>query len=152
MENQVNTQQEMATLNEQFGEFLRTKGIVAKFKLAFANMGASLEAQREADRARMEEIKNSEENRQFVQFLQTKGFKAKFNLVIENIKKGAREANERTQAQIAATKARTQASIDAARNVGVAPVYTAQTLEEEFNAFLKSKGLDGKYTVVITEE
>lgn len=30
--------------------------------------------------------------------------------------------------------------------------YTAETLAEEFNAFLKAKGLDSEYTVAITEE
>jgi hypothetical protein len=29
---------------------------------------------------------------------------------------------------------------------------SATTLEAEFNAFLKYKGLDGKYTVSVTEE
>jgi len=89
MEKQVKTQaqieQEMLELNKQFGEFLHTKGIAAKFKLAFANMGDSAKKQHEA---------------------------------------GVRSARGQ---------------------------YTAESLAEEFNEFLKMKGLDTRYTVEIKD-
>lgn len=153
MENYVKTQaeinQEIKELNEQFSAFLHTKGISAKFKLAFDNMAESANAQREADKASFEAVKakSAEENKDFVEFLHTKGLKAKINLVIENIKKGAAEASEKTAAQIAQAK-----TAPVATPVQVGRPYTADQLSAEFNAFLKAKGLDGKYTVVVTEE
>lgn len=164
MENRAKTQQEieqeMLELNEQFGAFLHTKGIGAKFKVAFANMGESAHKQHEADAANYEAIKaqSAEENKEFVEFLHTKGVKAKYNLVVENIKSGAKAAPHDTAAQIAKVQAQTQEAIARAKAYGnpygnVAPeTYTAATLADEFNAFLKAKGLDGKYTVSITEE
>ncbi len=149
MENYVKTQAEINAeikeLNEQFATFLHTKGISAKFKLAFDNMGESMEAQHAADKASFEAVKaqSAEENKDFVEFLHTKGFKAKVNLVIENIKKGAAEASANTAAQIAQAKT---------APVQMGTAYTADQLSAEFNAFLKAKGLDGKYTVVVTEE
>ena len=93
---------------------------------------------------------------QFSAFLRTKGIKAKYKLVVENIKKGAKAAPANTAAQIAKVQAETQAAVARANAMGnPAPVVTevsAATLENEFNAFLKSKGLDGKYTVSVTEE
>lgn len=153
MENYVKTQQEreaeIKELNEQFGNFLHTKGISAKFKLAFADMASAKDAQHEADKANFEAVKakSAEENKDFVEFLHTKGFKAKVNLVVENIKKGAAESKEKTAEQIAQAKA---GVVTAPVQVGVP--YTADQLSAEFNAFLKAKGLDGKYTVVVTEE
>ena len=93
MENQVKE------VNEQFQEFLQTKGIKAKFKLAFENMKENTKSQHEQDVKQFNEIKQKsiEENKDFVEFLHTKGIKAKINLVIENIKKGAREANANTK-------------------------------------------------------
>lgn len=162
MENRVKTQreieQEMLELNEQFSAFLHTKGIVAKFKLAFNNMGESARKQHTADVAEFEAVKakSAEDNREFAEFLHTKGLKAKYKLVVENIKKGAKAAPANTAAQIAKVQADTQAAIARANAMGkpqvAAAEVTAATLEEEFNAFLKSKGLDGKYTVCVTEE
>ena len=162
MENNVKTQaeieKEMLELNEQFGDFLKTKGIKAKFKLAFSNMADSARKQHEEDKASFEAVKakSREENKEFVEFLQTKGLKAKFRLVIENIKKGAKAAPKNTAAQIARVQAQTQASIarsQAYANPTANTVsYSAEGLAEEFNAFLKSKGLDSQYTVTITEE
>lgn len=156
---QQQIEQEMLELNEQFSAFLHTKGIVAKFKLAFSDMAESARKQRKADAARLEAVKakSAEENKEFVEFLHTKGIKAKFRLVIENIRKGAKETSQKTAAQIAKVRAQTQASIAQSRAYGSpyaeAPkAYTAETLAEEFNAFLKAKGLDSEYTVVITEE
>lgn len=160
MANEIKTQQEleqeMNELNEQFSEFLHTKGIKAKFKLAFNNMSASAKAQHAADVAEFEAVKakSAEDNKEFAEFLRTKGIKAKYRLVIENIKKGAKEAPAKTAAQIAKVRSETQASVTNANAVGktatVASV-DAATLEGEFNAFLRSKGLDGKYTVSVSE-
>lgn len=162
MDNGTKSQQEMEKemleLNEQFSEFLHTKGITAKFKLAFSNMSKSAQKQHEADVTQYEAVKaqSAEDNKEFVEFLHTKGIKAKYNLVIENIKKGAKEASAKTAAQIAKTKAQTQAAVAHANNLGrvhnTSSDVSASTLEDEFNAFLKSKGLDGKYTVTVTEE
>ncbi len=95
-------------------------------------------------------------NDQFAEFLRTKGIKAKYKLVVENIKKGAKAAPANTAAQIAKVQAETQTAVARASAMGkTQPAVTevsAATLENEFNAFLKSKGLDGKYTVSVTEE
>ncbi len=156
MEQQVNPpeqiEKEMLEINNQFSEFLHTKGIVAKFELAFANMGESARKQHEQDKRQIEAVKNSEENKQFVEFIHTKGFKAKCRLIIENMKKGAAESKQKTAANIAQVQAQTQASIAAAgkSSVQVTPTeWTAEDISREFNAFLKSKGLDSEYTVVV---
>lgn len=149
-------QQEITEVNNQFNEFLKTKGLVAKFKLAFNNMAESARKQHQQDVENFNKVKqqSAEQNKDFNEFLHTKGLKAKFNLVIENIKKGAREASQKTAAQIAKVNAQTSAQIAKTRT----PVVTtpanisAQTLTDEFNEFLKSKGLADKYTVVVTEE
>ena len=95
-------------------------------------------------------------NQQFSAFLHTKGIKAKYKLVVENIKKGAKAAPQNTAAQIAKVQAQTQAAVAKANALGkpqtASADISAATLEDEFNAFLKSKGLDGKYTVSVTEE
>ena len=163
MERRVKTQaeieQEMLELNEQFSTFLHTKGIKAKFKLAFSDMAESARKQHEVDVADFEAVKtkSAEDNKEFAEFLHTKGIKAKFNLVIENIKKGAKEAPANTAAQIAKVRAETQNSIAKANSYAtpcadLPKTYTAESLSDEFNAFLKSKGLDSRYSVVITEE
>lgn len=155
MENktQKEIEQEMLELNDQFSAFLHTKGIAAKFKLAFNNMSESAKKQHAADVAEFEAVKaqSAEDNKEFAEFLRTKGIKAKYKLVIENIKKGAKAAPANTAAQIAKVRAETQASVAGANRSAAAEV-SAATLEREFNAFLKSKGLDGKYTVSVTEE
>lgn len=132
---------EVKELNEQFSEFLKTKGIKAKFKLAFENIKESVKLQHEKDVKAFNEVKekSAQENKEFAEFLQTKGFKAKVKLVIENIKNGASEANEKTKMQIAKA------------NELAKPSYNKNTLSNEFNAFLKSKGLDSKYIVTIEE-
>ena len=162
MSNTVKTQeemeQEMLTLNQQFSEFLHTKGIVAKFKLAFNNMGESARKQHQKNVEEFEVIKakSAEENKEFVEFLHTKGIKAKFHLIIENIKKGIANAPANTAAQIAKINAQTQASIAHSRSLAnpqkAEATYSAESLTEDFNEFLKLKGLDGKYTVVIEEK
>lgn len=137
-------EQEVKEVHDQFVEFLHTKGISAKFKLAFSNMKESAKEQHKKDVASFNEVKekSAKENKEFVEFLQTKGFKAKVNLVIENIKKGAREANQKTKEQIAKSK-----------ELGNPHrVITAEDLSREFNTFLKSKGLDSKYTITIEEK
>lgn len=132
-------EQQVKDVNEQFKEFLQTKGISAKFKLAFENMKEKTKQQHEKDVKQFNEIKaqSAEENKEFVEFLKTKGLKAKIKLVIENIKKGAREANANTKAQI-----------EKAKQLGN-PTYSADELTKEFNAFLKQKGLASKYVVTI---
>ena len=162
MENSLKTQQEleqeMSELNDQFAAFLHTKGIVAKFKLAFNNIGESARKQHEADVAEFEAVKaqSAEDNKEFAEFLRTKGIKAKYKLVIENIKNGAKTAPSNTAAQIAKVQSETKASVERANALGksglMAGEVSSATLENEFNAFLKSKGLDGKYTVSVTEE
>jgi hypothetical protein len=159
MKTEEQIEQEMLELNEQFGDFLKTKGIKAKFKLAFDNMAKSAKKQHEEDVANFNAVKakSAEDNKEFVEFLHTKGIKAKFRLVIENIKHGAAEAPAKTAKQIAASRAQAQAGVAAAKAcnptcAATAKTYTADTLADEFNAFLKSKGLDSQYTVVITED
>lgn len=142
MENQINVNQEQVKeMNDQFKEFLQTKGIKAKFKLAFENMKESTQQQHEKDVKSFNEIKQKsiEENKDFVEFLHTKGLKAKIKLVIENIKKGAREVNDKTKAQIEASKKLSTSD------------YSADALTREFKEFLKQKGLDSKYIVTIEE-
>ncbi len=166
MTQQVKTQeqikQEMKELNDQFSEFLHTKGFKAKFKLAFSNMGEAARAQHEQDKLQIERVKAetkerhakaTEGNAAFIEFLHTKGFKAKCRLVIENLKKSAAESRQKTAENIAKVKAQTQANVASANgsSISVAPTeWTAEDISREFNAFLKSKGLDGEYTVVET--
>ena len=138
-----NTNQNYEEISKQFEEFCHTKGFKAKFKVAFANMAEGARKQREADKTQLEEVKrqSAEANPEFTELLHTKGFKAKVKLIIENIKQGAKESSERVRKQIEASKH------------GVPAVqthdYSADELAREFNAFLKSKGLDG-YTVEVT--
>ena len=133
-------------ISKQFEEFCRTKGFAAKFKVAFANMAESTRKQKEADNAHLAEVKrqSAEANPEFTELLHTKGFKAKVKLIIENIKKGAKESNEKVRKQIEQAK-------HGVPNVSVNP-YSAEELSREFNAFLKAKGLDGKYVVEVTDE
>ena len=128
-------------LTNQFDEFLKTKGLKAKFKLAFENMKESTKKQHEADVANFQAVKQKsiEENKEFYEFLHTKGFKAKVKLVIENIKKGAKESRAKTKEQIEKSKyvANPYSSI------------TQQQLEKEFNEFLEKKAIGNKFTVKI---
>ena len=142
-------EKEAKDVNDQFIEFLKTKGIKAKFNLAFENMKESAKAQHEIDKANFQAVKkqSAEDNKEFVEFLHTKGLKAKFKLVIENIKKGAKESKEKTKQQIAEAK---KLSKPAIYNNQLS--YDAESLSREFNEFLKQKGLDNKYTVIIKEE
>lgn len=143
MENQEKAlEQEVKDVNDQFVEFLHTKGIKAKFKLAFTNMKESASIKHAEDVKNFNEVKNKsmEENKEFVEFLHTKGLKAKVKLVIENIKKGAKESNQKVKEQIEASKQGYNQN-----NI------SAETLNKEFNEFLKQKGLNNKYTVTIEE-
>lgn len=152
---QEQAEQEMAELNRQFGEFLHTKGISAKFRLAFSDMSESAAKQHEADRANFQAVKaqSAEDNKEFVEFLHTKGIKAKFHLVIENIKSGAKNAPANTAAQISKANAAAQAQIPhVSVTYGSAKEISAEDLAAEFNAFLKEKGLSDRYTVEIVEE
>lgn len=157
-------------IGKQFEEFCHTKGIAAKFKLAFSNMAENARKQRVADKAQLNEVKrkSAEENPEFTEFLHTKGFKAKIKLVIANLKKGCKEASHKTavaadniSAQTKANAARAQADVYrttagyGAHLYGAKAVdaseYTADELTEAFNEFLKEKGLDEKYVVEITD-
>ena len=141
-------------ITKQFEEFCHTKGIVAKFKVAFEQMGENASRQKEQDKANIEAVKNSEENKEFREFLHTKGFKAKCRLVIENIKRGAANANADTARKLDELHAKTQANLRAHNvNPSAKPAeYSAEQLAAEFNAFLKERGLDEKYAVQIVEE
>lgn len=139
---QSQIEQEITELNNQFSEFLHTKGIKAKFKLAFSNMAESANIQREKDKQNFSTIKQKsiEDNKEFVELLHTKGIKAKFKLIIDNIKKGAKESKQNTAQAISNSK-----------NIGK-PEYQDMTkaqLVNELNEFLKSKGLDSEYSIVI---
>lgn len=138
------TEQEMIELNKQFTEFLHTKGIVAKFKLAFSNMKESTIKQHEKDVKNFNEIKNSQENKDFVEFLHAKGIKAKFHVVVENIKRGIKEAPLKTQQQI--TNSKYNASKSETVNY---KTITAEELTKQFNEFLELKGLSKDYRVEI---
>ena len=141
-------------ITKQFEEFCHTKGIVAKFKVAFEQMGENARRQHEQDKANIEAVKNSEENKEFKEFLHTKGFKAKCRFVIESIKRGAKNANADTAKKLDELHAKTQASIHAHSVTPGAKTteYSAEQLAAEFNAFLKERGLDEKYAVQIVEE
>ncbi len=144
------SQEEIA---KQFNEFCHTKGIIAKFKVAFEQMGENARRQKAQDKANIEAVKNSEENKEFKEFLHTKGFKAKCRLIIENIKHGAANANADTARKIDELHTKTQASIRAHSVSGAkSDDYSAEQLAAEFNAFLKERGLDEKYAVQIVEE
>lgn len=157
-------------ISRQFEEFCHTKGIGAKFKVAFGNMAENTRRQREADKAQFEEVKrqSAEANPEFTELLHTKGFKAKVKLIIANLKKGCQEAPHRTAVAVDNVSAQTKANIARAQ-VGVyrttagygakpcggikitdASEYSAEELSHEFNEFLKEKGLDGKYAVAVT--
>lgn len=144
---QKQVEQEMLELNNQFSEFLKTKGIKAKFKLAFSNMAESAKKQHEQYVKNFKEVKEKsiEENKDFVEFLQAKGIKAKFHVVVENIKRGIKEAPQKTAKQIANSK-------PLINNV-VKPTTTisAEELSNELNEFLKLKGLSKEYKVEIVE-
>lgn len=147
-ENQKQVELEMNELNQQFSEFLHTKGIKAKFKLAFSNMAESAKKQHVEDVKNFNEIKNKsvEENKDFVEFIHAKGIKAKFNVVIENIKRGIKETPEKTAKQIAEAKVKSN-------HYGVKKEeVTAEMLSLELNKFLKEKGLDSEFKVEIVEE
>ena len=145
---QKQVEQEMLELNNQFSEFLKTKGIKAKFKLAFSNMADSAKKQHAQDVKNFKEIKEKsiEENKDFVEFLQAKGIKAKFHVVVENIKRGIKEAPQKTAKQIANSK-------PSINNNVVKPTITisAEELSNELNEFLKLKGLSNEYKVEIVE-
>ena len=158
-------------ISKQFEEFCHTKGIAAKFKVAFAQMAENTRKQKEADKAQLEEVKrqSAEANPEFTELLHTKGFKAKVQLIIANLKKGIKEAPAKTAAAVDGISAQTKANIARAQasayrttagyggnpygaKVTDASEYTADELAREFNEFLKSKGLDGKYAVEVTGE
>lgn len=150
-------------ISKQFEEFCHTKGIAAKFKVAFSDMAESAQKQHEADKAALEEVKrkSAEDNPEFTEFLHTKGLKAKVRLIVENLKKGAKEAPRKTAAAVDGISAQTKANIAHANaNAGRAPAgcgrtsrevsdYSADELSREFNEFLKAKGLDTKYSVEV---
>lgn len=152
-------------ISKQFEEFCHTKGIVAKFKVAFSNIAENARKQREVNKISLEKIKcqSAEVNSEFTEFLHTKGFNAKVKLIVENIKKGAKEAPKKTATIVDGISAQTKANIAKAQeNVPDLAVgyevktkdiseYSTDELSREFNEFLKAKGLDTKYAVEITD-
>lgn len=162
----IRRKQEMEQYNElitnQFNEFCHTKGITAKFKVAFANMSENTRNQHEMDKKEFEKIKRQsvENNPEFVEFLHTKGMKAKFRLVIENIKKSAKESSKKVAQQRDVIALQTKANIGKSKN-DFNPYdvmkgrdisnYSLEEITEEFNLYLKLKGLDTKYSVEILE-
>lgn len=145
MQNQV--EQEMLELNSQFSEFLKTKGIKAKFKLAIRNIVDSAKKQHQQDIKSFNEIKekSKEENKDFVEFLEAKGIKAKFHVIVENIKRGIKETPQKTAQQIANSKPSINNMDKSITKI------TAKDLNKEFNEFLKAKGLSNDYIVEIVE-
>lgn len=130
-------------LDTQFKEFLHTKGIRTKFKLAFENMKESAAEQHKKDRENFAEVrqKSYEENKEFVDMLHTKGFKAKVKVIIEGFKKSARESKQKTKE-----------AVEQSKKVSTCKEISAEGLSAEFNLFLKERGLDSKYTVRVIEE
>ena len=102
----IELEKEVKDVNDQFVEFLHTKGIAAKFKLAFANMKESTKEQHKKDVENFNQVRaqSIKDNKEFYEFLHTKGLKAKVKLVIENIKQGAKESKEKTKQQIENSK------------------------------------------------
>lgn len=154
-------------ISKQFEEFCRTKGIAAKFKVAFGNMAENTRKQKEADKAQLEEVRrqSAEANPEFTELLHTKGLKAKVSLIIANLQKSCKEASAKTagvvdgiSAQTKADIARAQADVDRTTVGGGDPLgakvadaseYSADGIAREFNEFLKAKGLDGYAVEVI---
>ncbi len=150
MENktQKEIENEMNDLGDEFSKFLHTKGISAKFKLAFADMEQSAKEQSEKNRAQFEQIKaqSAEQNKDFIEFIHTKGIKAKYRLVIENIKRGTAEAKQRN----AESAANAAAARENSYHENEKP--SSRQISQAFNEFLKEKGLDGEYTVIACGE
>lgn len=119
--------EDLDNVNQQFTEFLHTKGIKAKFKVAFDNMKENTRVQHEKDKAEFNAVKQKsyEENKAFADMLHAKGFKA-----------SAEEAKQKTKQQREELKQRKDTSI--------------AELTDEFNAYLQAKGLN--YTVKIEEK
>lgn len=80
--------EDLDNVNQQFTEFLHTKGIKAKFKVAFDNMKENTRVQHEKDKAEFNAVKQKsyEENKAFADMLHTKGFKAKIKVILEGFK------------------------------------------------------------------
>ena len=68
---------EVSELNKEFVEFLNTKGIKAKFKLAFHNISESAKKQHQKDVESFNEVKakSIEENREFYDNHRPKGYR-----------------------------------------------------------------------------
>lgn len=130
--------EDLDNVNQQFTEFLHTKGIKAKFKVAFDNMKENTRVQHEKDKAEFNAVKQKsyEENKAFADMLHTKGFKAKIKVILEGFKASAEEAKQKTKQQREELKQREDTSI--------------AELTDEFNAYLQAKGLN--YTVKIEEK
>lgn len=135
-------EQDLDQLNDEFKEFLKTKGIKAKFKLAFENMKESAKKQHEVSKENFEEVKRQsiENNKEFYEFLKTKGVVAKFKLAFKNMKEGAKNARVNNHHV----------------NISTVNYYTnnqvnVNTLTNDFESYLKSKGLDKKYKIEIVE-
>lgn len=140
-------EQDLDRLNDEFKEFLKTKGIKAKFKLAFENMKESAKKQHEVSKENFEEVKRQsiENNKEFYEFLKTKGIVAKFKLALRNMKEGAKNARVNNH----------HVNIHQVNTANVNPYannhVNVNTLTNDFESYLKSKGLDKKYKIEIVE-
>lgn len=124
--------QEEATINSQFEEFLRTKGITAKFKLSFEHMGKNAHRQQEQSEA---------EQKDFYEFLCAKDVKLKMKLAFDQMRKNADKVGEINRQMMEAMKDESfyELPIDMER------------LSAEFNAFLKMQGIMTSYHIIIDE-
>lgn len=145
-------------ISDRFNNFLHTKGLIAKFKVAFSDMSESAKRQHEQDVANFNEVKkkSKENNPEFDEFIHTRGFKAKVKLVIENMKKSAKNASQKTAEKIDRLNAKTKQNIARTRlyTQSVLDIndYSLKLLTEEFNEFLKESGLADKYIVEVIEK
>lgn len=141
-------------ISKQFDEFCHTKGITAKFKVAFTNLVENAKEQKKVDKAHFEEVKrqSAEANPEFTEFLHTKGFKAKVRLVIANLKKGCQEASQKSKKNIKIHNDMYQTTSGYNEKMKDASEYSAEELTRAFNDFLKEKGLDEQYAVEVIDE
>ena len=84
---QKQVEQEMLELNNQFSEFLKTKGIKAKFKLAFSNMKESAKKQHEQEVKNFNEIKTKS-------IINKEDIETKYGIVTYNPNKPNKKGND----------------------------------------------------------
>lgn len=134
---------EIEVISNQFQEFLKAKGLKCKFKLAIENIKENAKKQHEIDKERFEKIKENSyhDNKAFEDMLKAKGIKAKIKLIVEGFKNSAKESKQKTKE-----------SIQVAKELGNPKSYSIKNLTDEFNSYLKSKGLSARYYLVEIKE